>query len=40
LPGFPARDEIATNTKEPCVPITAASVACQKEFPIPRKNEP
>jgi hypothetical protein len=37
---FPASDEIATNANEPSVPIIAASVACQKEIPNPRKNEP
>jgi hypothetical protein len=37
---FPANDEIATNAKEPSVPIIAAAVVCQKEIPNPRKNEP
>ena len=40
LARLPARDEIATNEKLPIVPITAAAVACQKEIPNPRKNDP
>ena len=37
---LPAKDEIATNANEPMVPIIAANVACQKDIPKPRKNEP
>ncbi|CAB4727922.1 unannotated protein [freshwater metagenome] len=37
---LPARDETPTSKKLPIVPITAAAVACQKEIPNPRKNEP
>ena len=32
--------DIATNANEPSVPIIAAAVACKKEIPNPRKNEP
>jgi hypothetical protein len=37
---FPARELNPTNRKERTVPIIAANVACQKEIPKPRKNEP
>ena len=37
---LPARDEIATREKLPRVPIIAAVVACQKDMPKPRKNDP
>jgi hypothetical protein len=37
---LPARDEIATKEKLPKVPIMAAVVACQKDMPKPRKNDP
>ena len=40
LARLPASELIPTKKKEPIVPITAASVACQKEIPKPRKNEP
>jgi hypothetical protein len=37
---LPASDEMATREKLPRVPIIAAAVACQKEIPKPRKNDP
>ena len=37
---LPASELIPTNPKEAMVPITAATVACQKEIPKPRKNAP
>jgi hypothetical protein len=37
---LPARDEMATKEKLPKVPIMAAAVACQKDIPKPRKNDP
>ena len=37
---LPARDEIATREKLPRVPIIAATVACQKVMPNPRKKDP
>jgi hypothetical protein len=37
---LPARDEIPTKKKLPTVPITAAKVACQKDMPKPKKNDP
>jgi hypothetical protein len=37
---LPASDEMATKEKLPRVPIIAAAVACQKEIPKPRKNDP
>jgi len=37
---LPASDEMATKEKLPRVPIIAAVVACQKEIPKPRKNDP
>jgi hypothetical protein len=40
LARLPAKDEIATSEKLPSVPIAAATVACQKEIPKPRKKDP
>ena len=37
---FPASELIPTKKKEAIVPIIAANVACQKDIPKPRKNEP
>jgi len=37
---LPAKELIPTKTNEAMVPITAAKVACQKEMPKPKKNEP
>jgi hypothetical protein len=37
---LPARELIPTKEKERTVPRTAARVACQKEIPKPRKNDP
>jgi len=37
---LPASDEMATKEKLPKVPIIAAVVACQKDMPKPRKNDP
>ena len=37
---FPARELKPTSKNERTVPIIAAKVACQKEIPKPRKNEP
>jgi hypothetical protein len=37
---LPARELIPTKKKEAIVPIIAAKVACQKEIPNPRKNDP
>jgi hypothetical protein len=40
LARLPARELIPTKKKEAIVPIIAANVACQKEIPNPRKNDP
>jgi hypothetical protein len=37
---LPAKELIPTKKKEAIVPIMAANVACQKEIPKPRKNDP
>ena len=37
---LPASELKPTKRKERIVPIKAAAVACQKEMPKPRKNEP
>ena len=37
---FPARELTPTSRKERIVPRIAATVACQKEMPKPRKNDP
>jgi hypothetical protein len=37
---FPASELNPTNKKDRTVPMIAAKVACQKEMPKPRKNEP
>ena len=37
---LPAMELTPTSKNEPTVPITAAQVACQKDMPKPRKNEP
>ena len=37
---LPAKELIPTKKKEATVPIIAAKVACQKEIPNPRTNDP
>jgi hypothetical protein len=40
LARLPASELMPTKKKEAIVPIIAAKVACQKEIPNPRKNDP
>ena len=40
LERLPAMELTPTKIKDPTVPMIAAQVACQKEMPNPKKNEP